>query len=69
MNKVEIIGTGSYVPSKVVDNDELSHMVSTDDECKQDGNKRKENIKRREYFGYGHKGRSRCYKKCKNRCK
>ena len=32
MNKVEIIGTGSYVPSKVVDNDELSHMVSTDDE-------------------------------------
>ncbi|CAB1255043.1 beta-ketoacyl-ACP synthase III [Clostridium sp. MT-14] len=32
MNKVEIIGTGSYVPSKIVDNNELSHTVDTSDE-------------------------------------
>ncbi|MEY8000785.1 beta-ketoacyl-ACP synthase III [Clostridium sp. Mt-5] len=32
MNKVKIIGTGSYVPSKIVNNNELSHMVNTSDE-------------------------------------
>ncbi|MBV7273262.1 beta-ketoacyl-ACP synthase III [Clostridium thailandense] len=32
MNKVQVIGTGSYVPSKVVSNDDLSRMVDTSDE-------------------------------------
>lgn len=32
MNKVQVIGTGSYVPSKVVNNDDLSCIVDTSDE-------------------------------------
>ncbi len=32
MNKVEIIGTGSYLPPKVVDNNDLSLIVDTSDE-------------------------------------
>lgn len=32
MNNVKIIGTGSYVPSKIVSNDDLSCVVNTDDE-------------------------------------
>lgn len=31
-DKVKILGTGMYVPEKVVTNDELSHMVDTNDE-------------------------------------
>lgn len=32
MNKVQVIGTGSYVPSKVVNNNDLSAIVDTNDE-------------------------------------
>ncbi|ADK17228.1 MULTISPECIES: beta-ketoacyl-ACP synthase III [Clostridium] len=32
MNKVEITGTGSYVPPKIVDNNDLSLIVDTSDE-------------------------------------
>ncbi len=32
MNKVQIIGTGSYVPSNIVTNDDLSCIVDTSDE-------------------------------------
>jgi 3-oxoacyl-[acyl-carrier-protein] synthase-3 len=32
MNKVQVIGTGSYVPSKVVSNEDLSCIVDTSDE-------------------------------------
>lgn len=32
MNKVQIIGTGSYVPENVVTNEDLSKIVDTDDE-------------------------------------
>lgn len=32
MNKVQVIGTGSYVPSKVVSNNDLSCIVDTSDE-------------------------------------
>ena len=32
MNKVQVIGTGSYVPSKVVNNNDLSCIVDTNDE-------------------------------------
>lgn len=32
MNKVQVIGTGSYVPSKIVNNNDLSCIVDTNDE-------------------------------------
>lgn len=32
MNKVQVIGTGSYVPSKIVKNEDLSCIVDTSDE-------------------------------------
>lgn len=32
MNKVQVIGTGSYVPPKVITNEDLSHIVDTSDE-------------------------------------
>lgn len=32
MNNVEIIGTGSYVPEKIVTNDDISEIVDTSDE-------------------------------------
>lgn len=32
MNKVQVIGTGSYVPPKIVTNDDLSCIVDTNDE-------------------------------------